>query len=340
MGVDQLRRLTRLLLFCALVLAACAQAEPTGNPVQTAMAQTLEARPFASPMPLVTPTPDANAPAQGKIVYVCQYSKRVSKNQICLINADGSGQRVLTPGGNYDDFFPSITPDGNAVLFASNRSGRYQIYEYDLITNEVTQLTFLDRFSAKAPTASPDGKFIVFYAEADGQSSPGGFNIWVMARDGSNPGQITQRSGGGWDPVWSPDGARIQFASQVGGSVQLFSINPDGTDARQVTNITGIRGRNDWSHDGVTLATYAGSTWNWDIYTFDLNGENVKKLTNGGDNLAPSFSPDGRWIAFTSYRDDPHADLGCEIYIMRVDGSDPTRLTDNDICDWQPRWGP
>jgi TolB protein len=334
--MDQFRRLTRLFLFCAIGLAACTQAEPSGNPVQTAMAQTLEARPSASPTPLVTPTLDANAPARGKIVYVCQYSKRVSRNQICLINADGSGQRVLTQEGTYDDFFPSIAPDGNAVLFASSRTGRYQIYEYDLITNTQTQLTFLTDFGAYAPTASPDGNFVVFYAA----STSGIQNIWVMQRDGGNPVQITHLSGGGWDPVWSPEGTRIQFASRLGSAVQLFSINADGTDARQVTSITGIRGRNDWSHDGVTLATYAGSTWNWDIYTFDLNGENVKKLTNGDDNLAPSFSPDGRWIAFTSYRDHPHENLGCEIYIMRVDGSDPTRLTNNDICDWQPRWGP
>jgi len=104
-------------------------------------------------------------------------------------------------------------------------------------------------------------------------------------------------------------------------------------------NLTGIRGRNDWSPDGQTLSTYIGSAWDRDIYTFDLNGENVRQLTDGFGNLAPSFSPDGRWITFMSYRDHLRQDLGCEIYIMRVDGSDPRRLTDNDICDWQPRWG-
>jgi TolB protein len=41
-----------------------------------------------------------------------------------------------------------------------------------------------------------------------------------------------------------------------------------------------------------------------------------------------------------SYRDHPGEGDGCEIYVMRVDGSELHRLTDNDYCDWQPRWGP
>jgi len=339
--MDQLGRLTRLFSLLLFLLAtACGPAEPPGNPVQTAMAQTLAVRPESSATPLETPTLDPTAPPQGKIVYVCQYSKRLSRNQICLINADGSGQRVLTPGGTYDDFFPSITSDGNAVLFVSDRTGRYQIYEFNLLLGTLTQLTQFTNKNAYAPTASPDGTLIVFYSWADGMEYPSSHSLWVMARDGSNPVQITYRVGGGWDPVWSPDGTRIQFASQIDGAVQLFNVNIDGSDETQVTNFFGIRGRNDWSRDGVTLATYRGSNWNWDIYSFDLNGENLKRLTFGDNNLAPSFSPDGRWIAFMSYRDHPLQALGCEIYIMRVDGSQPRRLTDNDICDWQPRWGP
>lgn len=329
-----------LLIVLAGLLAACGPATPPVNPVQTAMAATLAARPASSATPEASATTDPDAPPQGKIVYVCQFSERVSRNQICVVNAEGNGQRTLTPGGAYDDFFPSVSPDGNSVLFVSNRSGRYQVYEINLITSTLTQLTDLTQDSAFAPEASPDNTHIVFYANRDGEDYPESHNLWIAERDGSNATQITDRPGGAWDPVWSPDGTQILFASEQNGVPQLFVINADGSDARQVTHLAGIRGRNDWSPDGTTLSTYIGSAWDRDIYIFDTNGENVRQLTDGLGNLAPSFSPDGRWITFMSYRDHPQQDLGCEIYIMRVDGSDVRRLTDNDICDWQPRWGP
>jgi Tol biopolymer transport system component len=63
-------------------------------------------------------------------------------------------------------------------------------------------------------------------------------------------------------------------------------------------------------------------------------------LTTGGNSLAPSFSPDNQWVAYTSYEHNPGISWACEIYIRRVDGSETRRLTFNEYCDWQPRWGP
>ena len=58
-------------------------------------------------------------------------------------------------------------------------------------------------------------------------------------------------------------------------------------------------------------------------------------MTSGGDNLGPSFSPDGKWIAFTSFHDGNN-----EIYILNISTSQVYRLTSTPRADWQPRWGP
>jgi Tol biopolymer transport system component len=75
------------------------------------------------------------------------------------------------------------------------------------------------------------------------------------------------------------------------------------------------------------------------LYVRRLSQLQATVLAAGENVRDPFFSPDGQWIAFTSYFD-RYEVHGCEIYIMRVDGTDLRRLTENDYCDYQPRWGP
>jgi Tol biopolymer transport system component len=185
---------------------------------------------------------------------------------------------------------------------------------------------------AYAPAASPGGNLIAL-TRSDGVNP----SIWVMNRDGTDPRQVAAPA---WDAAWSPDGTQLLHASDRSGEIRMHVVDLDGSGIRSVLEVEGLRGRNDWSPTGAWLATYAGESWNREIMLFDLAGEEIVQLTNGGNNLAPSFSPDGKWITFTSYMDRYRDDDGCEIYIMRVDGTDLRRLTDNEYCDWQPRWGP
>lgn len=285
----------------------------------------------------VVPTetlPDSITQLEGKIVFTCQLFRDENRNQICLIYADGTGYMRLTTEDDAIQWYASLSPDGNSIVYSSNETGTFEIYEMDLNGNK-TKLT-QEMGELYAPEISPDGNLIVFSNEQDKS-----MEIWVMNRDGSNPHTIfTPSSGIAVDPVWSPDGNQILFASGLNDNKSLYIINSDGSNLHQITNIEGIRGRSDWSHDGKTLATYIGSSWEREIYLLNYDGSNLRQFTNGGTNLAPSFSPDDQWIAFTSYRDNKEDNNGCEIYIKDLDSNKIIRLTDNSHCDWQPRWGP
>jgi Tol biopolymer transport system component len=158
-----------------------------------------------------------------------------------------------------------------------------------------------------------------------------------MDRDGTNLRQVVDLAA--WDPTWSPDGSAILFASAMNKTSQLYIVNVDGTGLRQVGDFPFLRGRSDWSVRDL-IVTYSGRRWERELYIMNSDGSGQQRISPiGGNSQGPSFSPDGQWIAFTSYFD-RYEVHGCEIYIMRVDGTDLRRLTDNEYCDYQPRWGP
>lgn len=184
-----------------------------------------------------------------------------------------------------------------------------------------------------APELSPDGRYMVYTAFRGGRQS-----VWVMDLLTRDTRQLTDLGNNAIDPTWSPDGQQIAFASDAGGSLRHYLINLDGTGLRSLPaedGLANIGGRIDWSPDGAWLAIYAGPRGRHDIYLLPASGSERRQLTDSEDNLAPSFSPDGQWLVFTSYRADDNA----ELYIMRPDGSDVRRLTFNNYADWQPRWG-
>ena len=87
--------------------------------------------------------------------------------------------------------------------------------------------------------------------------------------------------------------------------------------------------------------TQIAFTYGGDLWVVARQGGDARRLTSTPAVEAdPQFSPDGKWIAFTAYTDVANKNqASCEIYIMRVDGTDQRRLTNNGYCDYQPRWG-
>jgi len=322
------------------LLATLSASTPlSGNPAVTSGTAATPISPALlftqTPSPLSFPNDTSSNPPAGHIVFTCQIFKVQASNQICIINADGTGFRRLTTDNTRQHYYPSLAPDGKSVVYAAFREENvYEIYEMDIASGNVTQLT--NRLGIlNGPEISPNGKFIVFK-----QSS--GFNnknkICIMDRNGENVNNVPRAEG--WDPTWAPDGKHILFASDKDGTVQLYTIEVNGDQLHKVSNLPSIRGRSDWSPDGKYIVTYSGDSWKREVYIMNADGTNAHVLSpTGGNSQGPSFSPDGQWVTFTSYFDHFNDENGCEIYIMRLDGTDLRRLTDNDYCDYQPRWG-
>jgi Tol biopolymer transport system component len=286
--------------------------------------------------PLITATPtvveintNVGKPT-GKIVYTCQ----TKGDEICIINADGTGWRQLTDYASAS-FYGSLSPDGQFVLFVGKETGDTEIYEIDLSSGKIKQLTHLG-VEVGSPEISPDNKFIAFTYRAKNKAA----QVWLMNRDGSDPHELYKSSSQeAHDPTWSPDGTKILFAMGRGENNKLYIMGFDGRDPQLVNNSIDTRGRSDWSI-GNLIAFDMGGPFQHDVYVMNTNGDNLAKFSNGNNSQGASFSPDGKWIAFTAYTDVINKDqASCEIYIMRVDGTDRLRLTDNHYCDYQPRWG-
>jgi TolB protein len=274
---------------------------------------------------------DANSgePA-GRIVYTCQ----VRGDEICIINADGSGWRRLTdmPAASSS---ASLSPDGRSVIFVSGEVERTELYELDLSSGRIRQLTDLNR-EVGSPEISPDNRSITFTYRPSTDIK----QVWIMNRDGSNArefyGSTSQES---HSPTWSPDGTQILFAMGRGEHNKLYIIEVQGGDPRLVNDTIDTRGRSDWSLHNL-IAFDMGGPFQHDVYTMNPDGSGLQKFSNGDNAQGASFSPDGEWIAFTAYTDVANRDqASCEIFILRVNGTGLRQLTDNAYCDYQPRWG-
>lgn len=166
-------------------------------------------------------------------------------------------------------------------------------------------------------------------------STPG--DIYIVRPDGSELENLTDSPWHDTMPAWSPDGSKIAFISNrdgtdpATGQWDVFVMNADGTDARNVTR-TDDAGETTpaWSADGKTLCFGRGSA----IYSRELRSGGQRRLARGGN---PAPSPDGRLVALdTGIGGGSEDALG----LMRADGSRFRYFRSDDWDDRHPDWSP
>jgi hypothetical protein len=149
--------------------------------------------------------------------------------------------------------------------------------------------------------------------------------VEVVNADGSgSPTRLTTAAGFDGDPAWSPDGSKIAFSTQRGGTPEVWLMDGDGGNQHAVTAGTNP----EWSPGGERLAVERASGGSQHIYSVAADGSDAKQVTRAavaGETTIeddPAWSPDGTRIAFAA---DVNGPLQEELFIMNADGTNVVR---------------
>jgi Tol biopolymer transport system component len=170
---------------------------------------------------------------------------------------------------------------------------------------------------------SPDGKWIVFSSNRSGD-----LELWVMRPDGTGAVQLTHSKGYDGGPFFSPDQKRLVYRSDRRGNdllqIYVADVAYDGAgkivgikNERQLTQDENVNWGPYWHADGkhIIYATSAHGHQNYELYLIRADGTRKTRITftDGFDGL-PVFSPDGKWLMWSSKRT---ADHTTQIFIAK-----------------------
>lgn len=219
------------------------------------------------------------------------------------------------------------------IAFSSNRSGTAQIYLMNEDGSGQTRLTNSAPFDDMHPAWSPDGRRIAFTRGVGYQSANLiASSIMVTDAGGGDEQVIADEEGINVKPAWSPNGQKILYAHGTATQTpfELWIMNTDGTEKHAVPNSRDAFPAA-WSADGRRIVFNRAL----DIWTMDINGTGLSRLTTTGNNYTPNWAPADR-IVFTSTRDG----AGKQMYVMEANGENQVRLVDDGAENKFPAWSP
>ncbi|MCA9244924.1 MAG: PD40 domain-containing protein [Phycisphaerales bacterium] len=282
--------------------------------------------------------------ADGKRICFQAVPKGKTEYQIYVMNLDGSGLKMVSTGEGATtcSYFFS---DGKKMMFASNHLDQrpavappdkekssdrsyawpfppgMDIFEYEFDSGKLTKLIDAEGYDAEG-SYSADGKRIIFTSMRDNDQE-----IYICDADGKNAKRITDKPGYDGGPFFSPDGKRVVYRSDRAndGNLQIFVNNLEGTDEQQITHDPAVlHWCPFWHPSGKWLIYTRGDHRgrpNYDLYLLSPDGKETHRVTDDPtfDGL-PVFSPDGKWLMWTSKRGGIE---GAQVFIAEFTGLTP-----------------
>jgi TolB protein len=239
--------------------------------------------------------------------------------EIYISDYDGENQRRVTTQRSLN-INSAWSPDARSIAYTSYRRGAPQIFISNIYQGTLEELTKGTSGQNWLAAWSPDGTRVAFGSTRDGNNE-----IYIANRDGSNVRRLTNNAAIDTSPTWAPSGIQIAFISDRTGTPQVWVMGVDGLGQRQVTRES-YADRPTWSPAPFNEIAYAARTGpGLDIRVLELSSGQVRQLTFGeGTNESPTFSANGRHIAFMSTRSGKS-----QIFTVARDGKDIRQITRN-----------
>jgi TolB protein len=183
---------------------------------------------------------------------------------------------------------PAWSPDGKLVALTLTKDGNPEIYVLNIATGQMRRLTNHWGIDTD-PSWSPTGRELAFVSDRAGPAQ-----IFIMDAEGTN---LRRLKSGGFltQPRWSPKGDVIVYTSRQGNH-DLWTINADGSNARQLTSGAGSNESASWAPNGRHLVFQSNRLGSWRLFTMLADGSEQQVLTHGpGEATSPSWSARLPW---------------------------------------------